>query len=493
MTPFELPTDIVDADAHRRVVAHLRERRVALPRFADLVTPAKADLAGVDRDSLDPRNLFRVHWWNDPTPVGALMAPRHLELPKALTGVDARIVVMLGRPFPIIHAHKVLAAYACLAPRLVSGLFDPTRLRAVWPSTGNYCRGGVAISRMLGCRGVAVLPEGMSAERFRWLEAHVADPADIIRTPGTESNVKEIYDACARLAEDPEAMIFNQFSEFPNYLVHYLATGSAAGAVYEAHRETAPDLRFAAFVAATGSAGAIAAGDRAKDDHGARIVAVEPLECPTMLYNGFGEHNIQGVGDKHIPLIHNVMNADLVVGVSDAATDDLDVLFNTQAGRRFLVERKGVDAALVGQLDALGFSGICNVLAAIKTARRLRLGPDDMLVTLATDGAELYDSEREDHLATRFGGSFDAVDAAEAFGRHLLGGDADHVIELGRRERDRVFNLGYYTWVEQQGVSVADFERRREQRFWRGLRDLVPAFDAMIDRTNRDAGFARAA
>ena len=102
----------------------------------------------------------------------------------------------------MIGAHKVLAAYACLVPRLVTGQFDPAQDRAVWPSTGNYCRGGVAISRILGCRGVAVLPAGMSQERFDWLERWVADPADIIRTPGTESNVKEIYDKCAELARD---------------------------------------------------------------------------------------------------------------------------------------------------------------------------------------------------------------------------------------------------------------------------------------------------
>ena len=98
------------------------------------------------------------------------------------------------------------------SPRLVSGRFDPTRQRAVWPSTGNYCRGGVAISKIIGCRGVAVLPAGMSAERFEWLERWVAEPGDIVRTPGTESNVKEIYDACAELARDPANEIVNQFS-----------------------------------------------------------------------------------------------------------------------------------------------------------------------------------------------------------------------------------------------------------------------------------------
>ncbi|MFD2031971.1 pyridoxal-phosphate dependent enzyme [Ancylobacter dichloromethanicus] len=392
----------------------------------------------------------------------------------------------------MIHAHKVLAAYACLAPRLVTGMFDPTRHRAVWPSTGNYCRGGVAISRILGCHGVAVLPGGMSAERFNWLEQWVTDPADIVRTPGTESNVKEIYDACAQMAKDESNFILNQFSEFPNYLAHYAITGAAAGALFEGLSAGAPGVRLAAFVAGTGSAGTLGAGDHLKETYGARIVAMEPVECPTLLYNGFGEHNIQGIGDKHVPLIHNVTNTDIVAGVSDAASDDLALLFGTPAGRAYLAERRGVDAATLDGLASLGLSGIGNVLAAIKTARRLDLDADDLVLTVATDGAALYASERAQHLA-RKGGSFDQVSAGEAFGQHLLGAGADHVLELDHRDRQRVFNLGYYTWVEQQGISVEDFERRRHQRFWRGLREHLAVFDELIARMNRDIGIAQAA
>ena len=223
----------------------------------------------------------------------------------------------------MIHAHKVLAAYGCLAPRVVTGQFDPTRHRAIWPSTGNYCRGGVAISRILGCRGVAVLPENMSQERFDWLDRWVAEPSDIIRTPGSESNVKEIYDACAALDRDPANIVFNQFCEYGNYVVHRLCTGAALERVFQAVAKDRPRARLAAFVSATGSAGTIAAGDHLKSVYGARIAAVEAVECPTLLMNGFGEHNIQGIGDKHVPLIHNVMNTDVVVGVSDRATDTL--------------------------------------------------------------------------------------------------------------------------------------------------------------------------
>lgn len=484
---------IADEAAYLSAVGLLKARGVVLPRLADLADPSPAMLApGADPDGPDPANLFRLHWFNAAVEVAGRLVPDHLVLPPALTGVAAPIVVMLGHRFPMIGAHKVLAAYACLAPRLAAGLFDPASHRAVWPSTGNYCRGGVAISRILGCRGVAVLPEGMSAERFRWLEAWIAEPGDIVRTPGSESNVKEIYDACAALARDPMNVVLNQFSEFANYLVHHAVTGRAAERLFDGLAAARPGLTLAAFVSATGSAGTIAAGDRLKESHGARIVAVEPVECPTLLYNGFGAHNIQGIGDKHLPLIHNVMNTDMVVAVSERATDDLDLVFNGEAGRRYLAERRGVPAALVARLDCLGLSSICNVLAAIKVARRLELGPDEAVMTVATDSAALYAAERADRLAA-LGGAFDAVSAAEAVGRHLLGGDTDHVAELAHRDRNRIFNLGYYTWVEQQNVSLEDFERRRDQRFWRDLRARLPAFDAMIDRVNADTGLGRSA
>ena len=392
----------------------------------------------------------------------------------------------------MIAAHKVLAAYACLAPRLITGQFDPSTHKAVWPSTGNYCRGGVAISRILGCRGVAVLPAGMARSASAGSDAWVADPADIVRTPGTESNVKEIYDECARLDEQPDNVIFNQFSEFGNHLAHQACTGRALGAISSRCGRMIPRgraLRLAAFVSATGSAGTLGAGDHLKDLYGAATVAVEATECPTMLENGFGEHNIQGIGDKHIPLIHNVMATDFVVGISDAATDSLALLFNTAVGRAFLLDRKGIAPGVVDSLSVLGLSGICNVLAAIKVARHQRLGSADVVMTVATDDMAMYGSEKEKALVKHFAGTgFDALAAAETWGRHLAGQSTDHVLELGRAERNRIFNLGYFTWVEQQGVSLEDFEARRSQTFWRGLRELLPVWDRMIDEFNEYTG-----
>ena len=377
-----------------------------------------------------------------------------------------------------------------MCARIITGAFDPTADRAVWPSTGNYCRGGVAISALMGCRGVAVLPAGMSRERFAWLEEWVTEPEDIIRTPGTESNVKEIYDKCAELAADPRYVIFNQFAEFANHLVHYQCTGRALGAVFDALADARPDLRLRAFVSASGSAGTLGAGDYLKERYQAKIVAVEALECPTMLANGFGEHNIQGIGDKHIPLIHNVLNTDLVAGISDRATDHLSVLFASGQGREFLRARRRVPEPVLDTLNAFGLSSVCNILAAVKTAKYLRLGPDDVIMTVATDGAAMYGSERERIAARDFGDGFDLADAAEAFGRWMLGTGHGDLLETTLADRNRIFNLGYYTWVEQQGVSLADFEARRDQRFWTGLRDLLPAWDHMITEFNERTGLA---
>ncbi len=497
MKRLGLERTLVDRGMYDHAVGRFRDACIVLPTFAELADPAripaqtKAALADVDPDEPHPRNLFRVHWHNGADRREQVVVPEHVVLPKALTGVDARIVVTLGDRFPMIRAHKVLAAYGCLAPRIITGQFDPTVHRAVWPSTGNYARGGVAICRIMGCRGIAVLPEGMSCERFAWLDRWVADPADIIRTPGTESNVKEIYDKCAELERDPQTVIFNQFCEFGNHLIHYACTGPALARIFEALRAETSDLRLRAFVSASGSAGTLGAGDYLKEQFGSLIVAVEALECPTMLYNGFGEHNIQGIGDKHVPFIHNVMNTDVVTAISDRSTDQLDVLFNTASGRDYLLHRRLVPPAVVELLPALGFSSICNVLAAIKTAKYYGMGPEDVIVTVATDGAAMYGTERDKALRKYAPTGFNEVAAGEAFAQHLLGVSTDHLLEASWTDRNRIFNLGYFTWVEQQGVSIDEFLTRRDQDFWKGLHELIPVWDQMIVEFNARTGRGR--
>jgi hypothetical protein len=330
----------------------------------------------------------------------------------------------------------------------------------------------------------------MSQERFRWLERWVSEPADIIRTTGSESNVKEIYDKCAEIERDPGNIVFNQFCEFGNYLAHYQATGRALERIAEASRERGRPLEVRAFVSASGSAGTLGAGDYLKERFGARIAAVEALQCPTLLYNGFGEHNIQGIGDKHVPLIHNVMNTDVAIAISDVSTDDLGLLFNTAAGRDYLVHRRKVPTEIIAHLPSFGLSSICNILAAIKLAKYYQFGPDEAVFTVATDGAEMYGSERETVGQKHFPDGFDQVTAAEVFGRHLLGAGLDHVLELSFVDRHRIFNLGYYTWVEQQGIPVAEFNARRRPAFWSELRTIVNEWDAMIGEFNARTGVA---
>ena len=498
MARLGLERTVVDAAVYRSTVARFGEAGVLLPTLGQLKDPStipaavRAKLAQVNPDGPHPLNLFRVHWFNDAKRTGLTEVPEHVELPPALTGVKARIVLALGNRFPMISAHKVLAAYGCLVPRLVTGQFDPSHHRAVWPSTGNYCRGGVAISRILGCHGIAVLPENMSKERFDWLDKWVVDPADIVRTPGSESNVKEIYDACAALDRNPTNIIFNQFCEFGNYLVHRSCTGAALEQLFHALAKGRPGARMSAFVAASGSGGTLGAGDHLKQALGSRIIAVEAEQCPTLLYNGFGEHNIQGIGDKHVPYIHNVMNTDMVAGVSDRHTDRLLVLFNTEEGRKYLVERRGVDAGLVERLSNLGLSSLANMLAAIKAARYYDLGSEDVILGVATDGAAMYGSEIDKSLSRHFGKRFDAVAAGETWGRSLAATTTDHLLEMSHIDRKRVFNLGYFTWVEQQGVSVEEFSARMHQSFWDGLQDLVPVWDAMIAEFNARSGAGKA-
>jgi cysteine synthase len=488
MSKYGFYEDVVDADVLERTIGRFSERNILLPTFAELADPTTipdeivSGLSAVGPDDADPRNLFRVHWHNDRSRTGRIDTPLYLNLPSELTGVPAKILLAIGDVFPMITAHKVLAAYACLVPRLVAGAFDPTSQRAIWPSTGNYARGGVAISKIMGCRGVAVLPEGMSQERFDWLNAWIESDQDVIRTYGTESNVKEIYDACKELAKDDSNVILNQFSEYSNHMGHYSVTGPALERIVQ---DAGGNL--VAYVAASGSAGTLGAGDYLKDKTGCKIVPVEALECPTMLYNGFGEHNIQGIGDKHIPLIHNVMNSDIAVAISDRSTDDLFVMFNSEAGRDLLKD-KGIAPSVVDSLHHMGYSSICNMLAAIKTAKHLDLGPDDVIVTVATDGADMYKSEIDPITERDFPGGFDRAAATGVWERHLAGVDTSDLLELSEVDRRRIFNLGYYTWVEQQGTEFEHFESRRKQSFWDGMRGYVDIWDQMIGEFNSRSG-----
>jgi len=381
-------------DRLERAIQRARERNIIIPTFKQQRDPSLipdeivAKLKNVGLWDLNPLNLFRITWHNEPVPFGGgFGGVNYLVFPPELTGVPAKIVAPVGKWFPT-GAHKVGAAFGCLVPRLVTGQFDPTTQKAVWPSTGNYCRGGAYDSALLACESIAILPEGMSKERFEWL-ASVA--GEVIATPGTESNVKEIFDKCWELRESGEDLvIFNQFDEFGNRLWHYEITGPAIMEILE--KEMGADSEFAGFISATGSAGTIAAGDYLKEHFPtSKIAASEALQCPTLLENGFGAHRIEGIGDKHVPWIHNAKNTDMVVAVDDEIPMNLIRLFNEPEGKKYLVQQ-GVSEELVNQLDLLGISGVGNLVSAIKFAKYYELGENDVVATVLTDSMEMYQS-----------------------------------------------------------------------------------------------------
>ncbi len=463
-----------------------RERGVVIPTLAQMRDSSKIPekvkkkLPGIGLWDIDPLNLFRISWKND-VKSGLYGDVNAFEIPKEITGVSARIIGAVGKYFPT-GAHKVGAAFGCLVPRLVTGGFDPTSQKAVWPSTGNYCRGGAFDCALLGTTAVAILPEGMSRERFEWLKKI---GAEVIATPGTESNVKEIYDKCWELRRTrPNDIIFNQFEEFGNPAWHFHVTGPALAEVYE--KVKTPRTRLAAFMSATGSAGTIAAGDYLKKKYpGSLIGAVEALQCPTLYNNGFGDHRIEGIGDKHVPWIHNVRNTDAVVAIDDEDTIRLLRLFNEPAGKAWLL-KQGVPAEAIEKLPLLGISCICNLLSAIKFAKYYELGPDDVVLTVFTDSEELYTSRLEDLNVER--GAYTEMDAARDLDRRLHGAKTDYFRELGYRDRKALHNLKYFTWVEQQGKTSDELRQLWDPAFWDAQYAEAEGWDALIDSFNARTG-----
>lgn len=474
-------------DCRQHAIQCVRDRGIIIPTYAQMKNPAiipnkvKEELRAIGLWDLNPRNLFRITWKNEPiSHGGSFGSVNYLEFPSSFTGTEARIIALVGKWFPT-GAHKVGAAFSCLVPRLVTGQFDPTVQKAVWPSTGNFCRGGAYDSALLGCQSIAILPEGMSRERFDWLSKI---SGEVIATPGTESNVKEIFDKCWELRRSgQELMIFNQFEEFGNYLWHYEVTGHA---MKEVLQEVMGSLdHYRGIASATGSAGTIACGDYLKELFpSSKIIASEALQCPTLLENGFGSHRIEGIGDKHVPWIHNVKNTDVVVAIDDNAVVNLARLFNEPVGRSYLVSR-GIPEAIVNRLDLLGFSGISNVLSAIKFAKYFELGRNDIVMTILTDSMELYGS-RIIEMQLEFG-EYTPRDAAAHFAQYLIGLSTDNLLELRYTDRRRIHNLKYFTWVEQQGKTYEEIQAQwYRPDYWTNIHGLVSEIDELIEAFNKD-------
>ncbi len=477
----------------KRTVQRARERNIIIPTFEQMKNPdlipdwIKEELKQIGLWDVHPRNLFRITWKNEPVPYGGgFDGVNYLEIPSQLTGIPTRILMLIGKWFPT-GAHKVGATFGCLVPRLVTGQFDPTYHKAVWPSTGNYCRGGAYDAALLACESIAILPEGMSRERFEWL-ASVA--GEVIATPGTESNVKEIFDKCWELKRErgDKVFIFNQFDEFGNYLWHYDVTGHAMVEVLE--KELRPGDEFRGVALTTGSAGTIGCGDYLKQVFPtSKVAAGEAWQCPTLLINCFGAHRIEGIGDKHVPWIHNVKNTDLIIDLDDEATMHLIRLFNEPVGRAYLV-KQGVPEAFVNQLDLLGISGVANLLMTIKMAKWYELGDQDVLITVATDSMELYQSRiremREEY------GEYTENDAAADYHQYLLGQTTDHMLETTYWDRKRIHNLKYYTWVEQQGKTYEEIQAQWYDRdYWTSFQKQIPEIDELIKQFNEMTGLLK--
>ncbi len=470
-------------------IARCRERGIVLPTYKQMKDPhlipakIKAELKNIGLWDLNPLNLFRISWKNEPVETGGGYGDvNYLEIPSSLSGVKARIFILVGKYFPT-GAHKVGATFGPLVEKLITGKFDPTTQKALWPSTGNYCRGGAYDAYLLGCPSIAVLPEGMSAERFEWL--HKVG-SEVIRTPGCESNVKEIYDKTRELKEQrgDAIVVLNQFEELGNPLWHYAVTGPAMQEVYKQNK--LPGSRFTGLFLTQGSAGTLGAGDYLREEHpGIKIAAGEALQCPTLLYNGYGGHRIEGIGDKHVPWVHNLKNMDLVGGIDDNDSIALMRLFNEEVGQAVLAEH-GIEKEFIDKLHLLGISSIANVLGCIKMAKYYEMNENDCLFTVATDSMEMYRSRLAEEKATK---GYTTLQAELDFSHSLIGQHADHLLELSYYDKKRMHNLKYFTWVEQLGKSTEELNAQwYDDNYWKNRYAKADEWDEMITDFNKKTG-----
>jgi len=479
----------IDEKLLETTVKKCKEQGIIIPTFEQMNNPdkipekIKSELSNIGLWDMHPRNLFRISWRNEPVEKGGSFGGvNYMVLPPELTGVKAKIMAIVGRWFPT-GAHKVGATFGCLVPRLVTGQFSPATQKAVWPSTGNFCRGGAYVANLLGCESIAILPEEMSQERFEWL-SKVA--GEVIATPGCESNVKEIFDKCWELRKTRnDIMIFNQFEELGNQLWHYEVTGRAMEDAFKA--ETGGKANFAGVTVSSGSAGTTGAGYYIKKKYpNAKLSVAEALQCPTLLNNGFGGHRIEGIGDKHVPWVHDMKETDMIVAVDDEYAIRLVRLFNEPEGRKYL-NSKGVSTELTEKLDLLGISSIGNMLSAIKMAKYYELTENDVIFTVFTDSMQLYGSRIEELRESR--GEYTEIDAAKDYEMLLVQG-IDNVLELGYYDKKRIHNLKYYTWIEQQGKELKELNAQwyDHDNYWGSVRTLAPKVDELIHQFNERVG-----
>ncbi len=479
----------IKRDIRDKAIRRAKENNIIIPTYEQMRNPEKIphgikdELKKVGLWDLHPRNLFRITWKNEPLRFGGgFEGVNFIEIPNELSGVKSRIFVLLGKFFPT-GSHKVGATFGPLVEKLVRGEFDPTSQKALWPSTGNYCRGGAYDSALLSCKAIAVLPEGMSKERFEWLKSI---GAEVYATPGVESNVKEVFDKTKELkAKYPdEIVVLNQFEEFGNPVWHYAVTGPAMDEVFLQNKKEGD--RISALFLTQGSAGTLGSGNYLRTKYPAiKIGAGEALQCPTLLYNGFGGHRIEGIGDKHVPWVMDVRNLDMAIAIDDEATMHILRLFNEPEGKRFL--SGFLDEEFVKGLDNLGISSIANIIGAIKMAKYYEMTERDVIFTVATDSMELYQS-RIQELRDMYG-AYSENEAAKDFERYLMGITLDFMIEMNYYDKKRMHNLKYFTWVEQQGKTVEELNDQwyKESYFLEKL-ESYKKWDEYIKEFNEEVG-----
>ncbi len=450
------------------------------PTFEEMLHPDKIDpkvrqkaLEMRDKDPLDPINLYNITWRS---PEGKIYA---YVLPKGITNVEAPIVVLYSKEFPT-GSHKVGATYSVLIDKELFGEVDPAAHTLVWPSTGNYGIGGAYVGCRMHFDSVVILPAEMSRERFDIIRSY---GARVIATPGCESNVKEIYDKCKELkAADPERIrILNQFEVFGNYRFHYYVTGNTiVELAAELQSQGIGKGKVAAYTSAMGSAGTIAAGDRLKQvwpDH--KIIGLEPIQCPTLFINGYGGHDIQGIGDKHATWIHNVNNMDAIMCIDDIESKKGLQLLVEAPGQHMLSTKYGIPEDMVRLMSqTFGISGVCNVLGAIKAAKFYGFGKDDVIVTILTDAIDRYRSVMAQMTATY--GAMDEKEAEVRLVSIFHSQKLDWIQEGTREARARWHNLKYYTWVEQQGKTIEELNAQRDPGFWLSEQARVSEIDAKL-------------
>ena len=430
----------------------------------------QAQAVAARQNELDPANLFNITWR---TPDGQI---RCEVLPKELTGVQANILVLIGRCFPS-GSHKVGPAYCTLLEGELEGEIEPGVNTVIGPSTGNFGIGTAYIARLKGYSAIVIMPDQMSAERYQRIRQY---GGELDLTPGCESDVILVLERTAHYRKDPRNKILAQFELLPNYRFHRYVTGRSALEGARKHGNG----RVAAFVAAPGSAGTLGAGDAIKAEFPEALVcSLEPTECSTLFNGGRGTHRIEGIGDKMVTLIHNVLTTDYVTLIHD---DDCVIGLELLECRRTLLERiLGMPEGALGRLGGLfGISGICNILGAIRMARFLGLGPGDNVVTIATDGFDRYPSVLA-NLADRMG-SPSAEQTGDWFEKIFRGGEAGNILDVRpAAQKERLFGYKEEVW-KSFDYSQAYLDSMKSQSFWDAEFDKIRGIDARLLQTRAE-------